>query len=167
MAGLGRRSNEEINAILKKIMPECDSEYARYPMAYPRWLKLGEKGPKGEPTWIKSDQNAGIKKDYVYGRGPGGPAYYHLLTTNAYVNLYTKVSNARPGGCCAFSAEAREKVDEWDCANRILHARHVSKIPNDGEAAKAQMASAKDSARVHYDANVMQGNFGGGAGPGM
>lgn len=136
-------------------------------MAYPRWLKVGvDKGPKGEPTWIKSD-DVGIKKDYVYGRGPGGPAYYHLVTTNAYINLYTRISNARPGGCCSFSADAREKVDEWDCANRILHARHISPLPNDGAAVKAQMAAAKDTAQVQYSANVLQGNFGAGAGPGL
>ncbi|KAL3929392.1 MAG: hypothetical protein SGBAC_012235, partial [Bacillariaceae sp.] len=161
MAGVGKRSNEEINAVLKKLLPECDSEYARYPMAYPRWLKLGEKGPKGEPTWIKSEKNVGIKKDYVYGRGPGGPAYYHLLTTNAYVNLYTRISNESPGGCCSFSSEAKEKVAEWDCANRIMHARHVSKIPDDVAAVKAQIASSQDRAKVDYNADNMQGNFGG------
>ena len=102
----------------------------------------------------------------------GGPAYYHLLTKQAYINLYTKISNSRPGGCCAFSAEARDKVAEWDVANRVMHARHVSQIPNDGAAAKAQIAAAKGVAQVHYNADqtqqiFMQAAGGGGGGPGL
>src|SRR6056300_1339449 len=87
MAGVGKRSHAEINEVLKKLIPELDSEYARYPMSYPRWLSLGEKGPKGEPTWIKSD-NVGIKKDYIYGRGPG-EFPWRLERVSEPINLFT------------------------------------------------------------------------------
>ena len=100
------KSNEELNAIMIKFLPELDSEYAKYPMKYARWLDLGEKGPKNEPSWMKKE-NTGIIKNYVFGRGPGGPAYYHLLTQTAYINLVTRISNSPPVACCACNKETR------------------------------------------------------------
>eukprot|EP00980_Cylindrotheca_fusiformis_P006624 scaffold1390_cov138-Cylindrotheca_fusiformis.AAC.27 len=147
MAGVGKRSNEELNAIMRKFLPELDSKYATYPMAYPKWYTLGEKGPNGEPMWIQSKTNVGVKKDYVYGRGPGGPAYYHLLTQNAYVNLYSRIANEAPVACCACSAAQRKEMDEWDSVRRIVHARHVSNVPNDQIAKQQQMNVAKGVAQ--------------------
>lgn len=147
MAGVNHRSVDEINAILKKLLPELDSKYATYPMTYTKWYTLGEKGPKGEPMWMKSTVDAGVKQDYVYGRGPGGPAYYHLLTRNAYINLYTRISNECPIACCACSAPQRKAMDEWDSVKRIIHARHVSDVPNDQIAKHRQIEQAKGVAQ--------------------
>jgi hypothetical protein len=146
MAGVNHRSNEELSVILKKLLPELDSKYGAYPMAYTRWYSLGEKGPQGEPTWIKSD-DVGVKKDYVYGRGPGGPAYYHLLTKNAYINLYTRISSECPVVCCACSSAQRKAMDEWDSVRRIIHARHVSNQPDDQIAKHRQIQQAKGVAQ--------------------
>jgi hypothetical protein len=146
MAGVNHRSDEEINVILKKLLPELDSKYGAYPMTYTRWYSLGEKGPQGEPMWIKSD-DVGVKRDYVYGRGPGGPAYYHLLTKNAYVNICTRISSECPVVCCACSLAQRKAMDEWDSVGRIIHARLVSDEPNDQIAKQRQIQQAKGVAQ--------------------
>ena len=152
MAGVGHRSAEEINAIMVKFLPECDSDYARYPMKHSRWLTLGEKDPSGKPAWMKKDFNQGVIKDYVYGRGPGGPAYYHILTKNAYINLYGRITHECPVACCALTKEARIAQDEWDSVRRIIHARHLSNVPDDQVAVKQQIQEAQGTAQMWYNA---------------
>lgn len=152
MTGGKKRSAEDINSILIKLLPECDSEYARYPMKYSKWLGLGEKDPMGKPAWIKRSWNQGVIKDYVYGRGPGGPAYYHLLTKIAYTNLYTRICNECPVACCSLNKQTRKSYDEWQRAKRIIHARYSSSKPNDQVAANQQIQGSKATAQFHYNA---------------
>jgi hypothetical protein len=64
--------NENMNRKMKRFVPELESEYATYPLQRTRWLDLKEKGPKGEPMWIKGPQSEEIKMDYVFGAGPYG-----------------------------------------------------------------------------------------------
>jgi hypothetical protein len=157
-SSIHNRSNEEINQCLIKLLPELDSKYAKYPMTFKKWKQLGDKGPNGEPMYLKNhNQNSGIKKNYVFGKGPGGPAYYHLLTKNAYINLYTRISSMCPATCgCACNKEARDAMDEWDCVKRVIQARYQSRVPDDKGATQQQLQVAKNTAQAiyHYDQNT-------------
>src|SRR5687767_13290009 len=101
------KSTDEINATMIKFLPELASTYAKYPMKRDRWYLINEKGLKGERLFYK-EENSGLKMDYVFGRGPGGPGYYSLLTKTAYINLYSRITSECPVGCCACSKEARK-----------------------------------------------------------
>ena len=70
---------DDLNAKMVKFAPELASEYARYPLCHTCWLNVTEKDHKGEPCYISST-NTGLKMHYVYGPGPKGFGYYHLLT---------------------------------------------------------------------------------------
>jgi len=89
----------KINASLVKVAPELESKYAEYPLRRKFWLTAealvpNEDTGKSEAAFIpfKKDPNfpAPLKKDYVYGAGPKGWGYYHLLTRYAYVALHAR-----------------------------------------------------------------------------
>ena len=148
------RSAAEINTIMAKHVPELASPYAKYPMKHEKWYGANHKGKKGEPCFLSSSQNAGVKMDYVWGKGPLGPGYYSLLTKAAYVNLYSRVNSEAPGECCCvFSAEARTKIDEWEEIKRIMHARYVAPQPDDAAGLKRALQDAKVTAHAHYQYN--------------
>jgi hypothetical protein len=151
MSTLGvNKSPDQINALLVKFLPECASKYATYPMKRDRWYLPNEKGSKGEPLFLKQP-DAGVKMDYVFGRGPGGPGYYSLLTKTAYINLYSRHTSACPVTCCACSKAAREAYDEWDDVKRIIFARQLAKKPNDVTAATDAMSEATGKAQAWHN----------------
>ena len=133
-----------------KFLPELASEYAKYPMKYKVWLTPNQKGPKGEPCFLPSP-DVGVKMDYVFGRGPSGPAYYHLLTKTAYVNLYSKINSSNPVACCACSKASMKEMDEWDDVLRIMYNRYKAKIPDDEQGAKDAIAEARDTANAWHN----------------
>ena len=143
---------KEMNRLLVKFLPELDSDYARYPMHHKRWLGPSEKGPKGEPCFVKGGSPEIIKKDYAYCKnGSFGPGYYSLMTKIAYNNLYSKHSSQHPGTCgCACNAEDRKLIDEHDTVNRLLYGRHFSPRPCDAAAEKRAMDESQGMATAAF-----------------
>lgn len=144
-----------LNKSMVKFHPELKSEYARFPMTYTRWYQPGEKGPKGEPCYIKANTPDVVKKDYVFCKyGASGPGYYSLMTKIAYVNLYSKHDSIQPGTCgCACSAEDRKAIDEHDDVRRVLYARHLSPRPNDNDAVIRAMKESQGMSIAAYAAD--------------
>jgi hypothetical protein len=138
-----------------KFYPELDSDYARYPMYHKRWLQPSEKGPKGEPCFLKCDDPTVVKKDYMYcKRGNFGPGYYSLMTKVAYVNLYTKHNSMQPGTCgIACNAADRKAIDEHDDVRRLLYARYNSSKPFDTAAVEQAMNVSHAIAIAAYTAD--------------
>lgn len=113
-----------------------------------RWYGPGEKGPKGEPCFVKGGSPDIVKKDYAYCKtGSFGPGYYSLMTRIAYTNLYTKHQTIQPGTCgCACNAADRKLMDEHDTVNRLLYGRQLSPRPCDGAAEKRAMNESEGMA---------------------
>lgn len=146
--------SEANNAKLEKVVPEiAASTYGKYPMNETEWLDLSATGPKGEPAHL-AGPDVGPKRDYVFGRGPYGEAYYHLLTKQSYLILYSRVSNAQPVGCCSCfsSAAVRKDLSDYDDVRLILHARSVASIPSDKQAAEDALTDAKSTANAFHNA---------------
>jgi len=81
MSSFHTKSAKELNSSMVKFHPELSSDYAHYPMNHKRWLQPSEKGPNGEPCYVKGGDPSLRKKDYVYcKRGAFGPGYYSLMT---------------------------------------------------------------------------------------
>lgn len=150
---------DEMNAKMVKVAPELASSYARYPMNGQRWCNPKEKGPKGEPCFMESAVDAGLKIDYVWGPGRLGKGYYSLMTKDAYNILHPRVSNQAPSGCCAFSKESRKEADDHDDVRRLMYNRQMATIPNDAKAAQDGLDAAKQNAQDNYqmDQNVQLG----------
>lgn len=97
-----------INELLQAHIPELRiSRYGAYPMKQDTWLPINSGTSTGEPAFIPADSQVKyrddadynkeipIKKDYVFGTGPTGFGYYHLLTRQAYVILNTRIVKAK------------------------------------------------------------------------
>jgi hypothetical protein len=144
--------SDATNAKMVRFVPELASEYAKYPMKYSRWFDPKEKDPKGKPCWIKSETDVGLKPDYVFGAGKFGRGYYHIMTIEAYQNLYARLMSEFPGGCCyCFISSARKEVDEYDDVKRIVYNRSVASVPDDGVAAKDAISKATDTAQAWHN----------------
>eukprot|EP00534_Pseudo-nitzschia_fraudulenta_P002326 CAMPEP_0201124034 /NCGR_PEP_ID=MMETSP0850-20130426/10128_1 /ASSEMBLY_ACC=CAM_ASM_000622 /TAXON_ID=183588 /ORGANISM="Pseudo-nitzschia fraudulenta, Strain WWA7" /LENGTH=156 /DNA_ID=CAMNT_0047391213 /DNA_START=123 /DNA_END=593 /DNA_ORIENTATION=- len=135
-----------------KFLPELDSDYARFPMHHKRWYQPQEKGPKGEPCFVKADNPEVVKRDYVYCKvGAFGTGYYSLMTKVAYVNLYNKIDSLQPGTCgCACNAMDRKAMDEHDDVKRILYGRHMASTPCDDKAEKRTLAESEGMVAAAY-----------------
>jgi hypothetical protein len=153
MSSIITKSAKELNASMIKFLPELDSDYARYPMSHKRWLYQAEdKGPKGEPCFVKGFDPSVLKKDYAYCKnGHLGPGYYSLMTKVAYVNLYAKHCSQQPGTCgCAFNAKDLKAIDEHDDVRRLLYARQMSPRPCDVAAETRAMKESDGMAIAAY-----------------
>ncbi len=152
MSSMITASPAELNRLMVKFHPELDSVYAKYPMNNKRWYQAAEKGPRGEPCFVKGGSPDVVKKDYVYCKnGSFGQGYYLLMTKTAYTNLYSKHQSNQPGTCgCACSAEDRKSMDEHDTVNRLLYGRQLSPRPCDAAAAKRGMDESEGMATAAY-----------------
>ncbi len=155
MSSIITKPAKVLNENMVKFLPELDSDYARYPMSYPRWYQPGEKLPNGEPCFVKANTPDLIKKDYVFCKyGAFGPGYYSLMTKVAYVNLYSKIDSIQPGTCgCAFNAEDRKAMDEHDDVKRLLYGRHMSPRPCDKAAETRAMKESQGMSIAAYAAD--------------
>jgi hypothetical protein len=139
------------NAKRVRFVPELASEYAKYPMKHSRWLNPQGKDSKGNPCFMKST-DAGPKRDYVFGPGPCGFGYYHIMTREAYQALNARIKNEFPGGCCyCFSSTSRKEVDEFDDVQRLVYNRSVGTVPDDGVAAQDAQNKARDTAQAWHN----------------
>ena len=123
-----------MNAKMANLVPELDSEYARFPMRRSRWLDVAEVTSKNEPCFVASAKDVGLKKNYIWGPGPKGFGYYHLLTRASYISLYARLTYECPVSCCSFSRAARKKYAEWDEVKRLVYFRSRAVRPDDGRA---------------------------------
>ena len=134
---MGAFTPEQVNQAFDMTCPELKSKYARYPMKRHRWLGFDET-IDGQPTFIPSKQNEGLKEHYVFcKRGPKGVGYYHLLTKVSHVNLYSRiVSEGAGAGCCGGDPKA---VDAHDTTRRVVWARTKVSYPDDIAAQEQQI----------------------------
>ena len=167
----------DINHAMKQYLPETNGcTYADYPMEHARWYSPGDITPDGLACFLATDtelpQAQGAKQGYVWGQGPAGFGYYHLMTQAAHQLLYRRITRRRvdtgtpePFGCCCFGGEEtdpRQKMptgvsrDDIDDLRLLQHARSVASIPNDMQAGKDALAKAQQTAQKHYhiDQNI-------------
>ncbi|CAB9500074.1 expressed unknown protein [Seminavis robusta] len=143
--------NAKINAKMARVCPELASEYARYPLQMKSWVSPDAMGPNKNPCWISAPRGTTERKDdYAFGAGKKGWGYYHLLTRDSYTILYARLTNEMPGCCCAFSAEARRQMSDWDDVKTIVYNRSVATIPDDAQAKKDAIRLAQGVAQAHY-----------------
>ena len=156
MSSLVSKPADEINRSMVKFLPELSSDYATYPMHHKRWYQPNEKGPKGEPCFMKGDDMSIVKRDYAYcKRGVMGPGYYSLMTKISYVNLYSKLDSMQPGTCgVACNSMDRKAIDEHDDVKRVIYGRHFAPRPCDTAAGKRAMAESEGMAAAAHGLNT-------------
>jgi hypothetical protein len=144
-----------MNAMMVNFAPELASEYAEYPTPLKYWLKATDTDPKGEPCFIAApkDGQMKLKPNYVFGPGPKGFGYYHLLTRASYLALYARMTHENPVSCCSFNKAAREKYSDFDDVKRLVFARSRSSKPDDGNTSRydAKQQKILDSNNHHHE----------------
>jgi hypothetical protein len=81
-----------------------------------------------------------IKVDYVFGQGPKGYGYYHLLTRQAYVNLNTRIAIAKTprhnfltwlNGHAGDMQSETEREEMYDVLALMCHRSHSKEGPGE------------------------------------
>merc|ERR1712231_10816 len=107
------RKIDKYNKKLASVAPELASEYAKYPMSYPKWLNA-DATYEDKPCFIKAEKDEGMKMDYVFGTvGPNGHGYYHLLTRFAYNNLKNRLIEEEPILPCCGNKKAVKQYNAY------------------------------------------------------
>lgn len=152
MSSFVSKPADELNRSMIKFLPELASGYARYPMHRERWYQPGEKGPKGEPCFMKGGDVDTLRIDYVYCKaGCFGRGYYSLMTKISYVNLYNKLDSMQPATCgIACNSADRKAMDEYDDVNRLLYGRQMAARPCDSTAEKRMMDESQGMAQAAH-----------------
>ena len=135
--------NAKLNEKMVRFAPELASEYAKYPLSYPSWIRPTGNGPKNSPCFESAPRGSAMKMDYVHGPGPKGFGYYHLLTREAYVILYARLTNEMPGCCCDCRPTVRKEVSDWDDVKTVVYNRSVATKPDDVQAKKDAISLAQ------------------------
>ena len=91
---------EKINKSMKILLPEtAGCKFADYPMTGSVWKTGKDKAPGGGYCFIRTEDkmpvDEGFKTGYVWGSGPFGYGYYHLLTKAAHITLYNRINNKK------------------------------------------------------------------------
>lgn len=161
--------DDEINMAMSKVAPELASKYVSYPMKRQAWLSIDGQIDGSLPAFIphKKDPNfptTPLKDDYVWGTGPRGFGYYHILCREAYKILYHRVNGMRvPGqGCCCASPPPptdggqRPSAKEVDDVKDVCYNRSIASRPDDFLAQKEAIEAARGVAQAHYhvDQNI-------------
>ncbi len=148
---------DDTNEILRRVVPELASEYAQYPMKRKVWLDPSATIDNGDPAFIphKKDVDAftpPMKQDYIWGTGPRGFGYYHLLTRDAYVSLNATLRNAsQPSQCTACcSSGASQQYSDYEETKTIVYNRSVASRPDDFLAQEEAVAIATGTAQMAY-----------------
>ncbi|GFH44748.1 hypothetical protein CTEN210_01222 [Chaetoceros tenuissimus] len=162
--------DDEINAAMPKVAPELASKYAAYPMKRQVWLSFNGQIDGNIPAFIPHQKDPyyptiPLKEDYVWGTGPRGFGYYHILCREAYVILYHRISHmVAPGSCCScfspppptHAPEQPFSAKELKDVKDVIYARSVSSRPDDFFAVKEAIEAARGVAQAHYhvDQNI-------------
>lgn len=158
--------DSQMNDTMMRLIPELGSKYARYPLKGKAWLDPSVSSISISGEEIKSfipykkdplvdTANVTIKMDYVWGPGPRGFGYYHLLTRDAYVTLSARIRSDRANAptqcfaCC--SREATKKYNEYEDVKTIVYNRSVASIPDDSVAQRDAIAIATSTAKIAYN----------------
>tara|TARA_B100001142_G_C14137585_1_gene579352 strand:+ start:407 stop:889 length:483 start_codon:yes stop_codon:yes gene_type:complete len=118
------------------------------------WIDPGGKTADGKPLFIQGDgkEEPVRKVDYVYGAGPFGWGYYHLLTRNSYGILFPRLQSSMPVVCCCFGTkDARSQHSDHEDVTLIVYNRSVATIPDDRQAARDAIAIARGQAKAIYN----------------
>jgi len=114
-----------------------------------------EDGTSSTPAFIRYKKDSGypaptFKEDCVWGAGPQGWGYYHLLTKNAYKVLHYRLhkeATPRQEWCCIRSSNpAVVAREDYDVVNLILYNRSNASIPDDFKAQVEAVDHARGSA---------------------
>ena len=151
------------NEVMRRIAPELNSQYASYPLKRNLWLDSYAQAPGGQPAFIphpKSTTSVSepLKDDYVFGGGPQGWGYYHLLTRDAYKTLNVRLRSNAPVNCClCFSSETdKEYYRDYSEVASIVYNRSIASRPDDALAAREAINIARGVAQssYHTDQNI-------------
>ncbi len=175
---------KQINQSMKVLLPETNGcSYADFPMTGKKWLSGKDKAPEGGYCFLRTEatmpKDPGFKQGYVWGSGPFGFGYYHILTKEAHITLYHRIQNRRvftgessSGGFCSccFGSSPEDPdgiptslpeipADDLDNLRRLFHARSVATKPNDVQAQVDQMQNSTATAQASYtyDQNIQLG----------
>jgi hypothetical protein len=154
-----KRSNvhDDLNRIMIGLVPELDCEWTLSPMSYDRWRQPTEHIDNGDPCFIATEEDQGIRKDYIFcaDRKNIPPGYYHMRTQAAFAEVYGRLLKKRPGFGTRFGGETvKRKRKDYFKIKKLLFNRMVSDEPDDVHAARmavldASAAGAKASQFGH------------------
>lgn len=150
---------DEINQMMVLVAAELASPYAKYPLIASNggeskmWVAPEGKTAKGEPCFIQGPgkYQPSMKDDYIYGSGPLGFGWYHLLTRDSYHALHRRLLSSAPVPCCAFSKAARQELSDHEDVSAIVYNRSVASAPDDEQGAKDAINIAKGTAQKAYN----------------
>uniref|UniRef100_A0A6U0FT60 Uncharacterized protein n=1 Tax=Helicotheca tamesis TaxID=374047 RepID=A0A6U0FT60_9STRA len=131
-----------------QLVPELRSPHARYPLNRSHWIKTTQepRTPKkdgDELTFIArpkppKGQTNEVKLGYVWGPGPRGFGYYHLLTQASYTALAARLhSETAPSVTCCFGKSKEDNVNLQDLQyvyQIVVYPRSRSPVPKDSYA---------------------------------
>lgn len=131
----------EINAEMARVAPVLSSPYAHYPLHREKWLQPFSTTEDGTPAFIPTANFplslmtlvSPLRPDYVWGYGPLGKGYYHLLTKEAYRNLLNYLNMCEIDIPCVMRTWPcyRKKHLELEEAKEIIRRRCHAKKPQD------------------------------------
>jgi len=138
--------HETLNLKMALMIPELDSDYALTPLQFQFWKKPEDKMDNGDPCFIASAQDNGMKKNYIYAPKARGMkdedvGYYHLLTQEAQIIAYRRLVKEGPSfwaRCCR-----KKEHEDFFKVKRLLYNRTISKDPDDILAARARLLGAQ------------------------
>lgn len=144
---------EDINIKLARAVPELASEYAKHPLTRQFWLEASTKtdeitGFIPHPKDPNFPNTAALREHYVWGPGPKGYGYYHLLTRSSYKILNARLSHQSAVGCCCLP-QSDNQADLGE-VKTIVYNRSIASRPDDMLAYKEAIAYARGEAQLAY-----------------
>ena len=135
--------DSEKNERMARVAPELESSWAAYPLNRKDWLDnaatLSNEDGSTSPAFIPYEKDPSfptpaLKADYVWGFGPQGFGYYHLLTRDAYKVLTTRVKNKGPPlqyCCLGPPSDSKFSSEDYDVVLEIVYNRSIASTPDD------------------------------------
>lgn len=127
---------DQINNALNEVPELKDNPLAKFPLQQQQWVAPEGTIDDGDPAFQPCDASRGVlRTNHVFGPGPCGKGYYHLLTQRSYQILMHRLRQQTKGTTCCGSTEydvPSPKIRErLDLALKIVKAR--AKLPQPRE----------------------------------